>query len=155
PGQLNVTFTRGFVSSQAFVDKYAKFGPISKLLPAVANNGLKFKPTHPKTQDALDWMGFEARQVILETLDEAIKDKAQVRVVAYDLNEPEVVGRLEKIGKRLKIIIDDSKEHGKKNSAETQAAKRLARSAGAGNVKRQHMSRLQHNKTITVHGPKV
>ena len=26
PGQLNVTFTRGFVSSQAFVDRYEKFG---------------------------------------------------------------------------------------------------------------------------------
>ena len=27
PGQLNVTFTRGFVSSQAFVDRYEKRGP--------------------------------------------------------------------------------------------------------------------------------
>ena len=32
PGQLNVTFTRGFVSSQAFVDRFAKFGPINKLV---------------------------------------------------------------------------------------------------------------------------
>ena len=33
PGQLNVTFTRGFVSSQAFVDRYEKFGKIDTLLP--------------------------------------------------------------------------------------------------------------------------
>ena len=26
PGQVNVTFTRGFVSSQAFVDRFEKFG---------------------------------------------------------------------------------------------------------------------------------
>ena len=31
PGQLNVTFTRGFVSSQAFVDRYESAGPIKTL----------------------------------------------------------------------------------------------------------------------------
>ena len=153
PGQLNVTFTRGFVSSQAFVDRYEKFGPIKTLLPAKANDGLKFKPTHPKAKEALAWMGFEAREAILDALDQAIRDKAEVRVIAYDLSEPEVVGRLEKIGKRLKIIIDDSKEHGQANSGETQAAKRLAKSAGKANVKRQHMKNLQHNKSIMVNGP--
>lgn len=155
PGQLNVTFTRGFVSSQAFVDRYEKSGPIKTLLPAKANDGLKFKPTHPKAREALAWMGFEARETILAALDEAIKDKAEVRVIAYDLSEPEVVGRLEKIGKRLRIIIDDSKEHGEAGSGETQAAKRLAKSAGKANVKRQHMKSLQHNKTIMVNGPTV
>ena len=91
PGQLNVTFTRGFVSSQAFVDRFEKFGPINKLVPAKAADGLKFKPTHPNADEALAWMGFEAREVILDTLDQAIKDKAEVRVVAYDLNVPDVV----------------------------------------------------------------
>jgi phosphatidylserine/phosphatidylglycerophosphate/cardiolipin synthase-like enzyme len=76
-------------------------------------------------------------------------------VVAYDLNIPDVVERLEKIGKRLKIIIDDSKEHGAKTSAESQAEKRLRASAGKENVTRQHMKSLQHNKTIVVDGPKV
>jgi phosphatidylserine/phosphatidylglycerophosphate/cardiolipin synthase-like enzyme len=155
PGQLNVTFTRGFVSSQAFVDRYASAGPISKLLPATASAGLKFKPTHPKSDEALAWMGFEARSAILEVLDQAIGDKgAQVRVVAYDLSEPDVVTRLEKLGKRLKIIIDDSKDHGKAGSGENQAAKRLEASAGHANVKRQHMLTLQHNKVIVVDGKK-
>lgn len=155
PGKLNVTFTRGFVSSQAFVDKYEKFGPVSKLIPAKADDGLDFTPTHPKTDEALAWMGFEARAEILATLDAAIKDKANVRVVAYELNEPELLIRLEKIGKRLKIIIDDSSNHKKPHTAESQAAKRLAASAGAANVKRQHMGQLQHNKTIVVDGRKV
>ena len=100
PGQLNVTFTRGFVSSQAFVDRYSKSGPITKLVAPKAADGLNFKPTHPKADEALAWMGFEAREAILDTLDQAIKDKAEVRVVAYDLNDPDVVERLEKIGKR-------------------------------------------------------
>lgn len=156
PRKLNVTFTRGFVSSQAFVDRYESAGPISTLLPAKADLGLTFVPTHPKAKEALSWMGFEARRAILEVLDEAIADKkAQVRVVAYDLSEPDVVSRLEKLGSRLKIIIDDDGAHGKPNSGETQAEKRLAISAGAGNVKRQHMGKLQHNKTIVADGPKV
>jgi hypothetical protein len=155
PGELNVCFTRGFVSSQAFVDHYAKFGSISKLIPNKADSGLKFKPTHPKKDEALAWMGFEAREAILDTLDQAIKDKADVRVIAYDFNEPEVVDRLLKVGKRLKVIIDDSKDHKKSTTAESQAERRLVASAGRSNVKRQHMSKLQHNKTIVVDGPKV
>jgi phosphatidylserine/phosphatidylglycerophosphate/cardiolipin synthase-like enzyme len=154
PGELNVTFTRGFVSSQAFVDRYESAGPISELLPANADAGLTFVPTHPKAAEALAWMGFEARSAILEVLDQAIADaSAEVRVVAYDLNEPGVVSRLEQLGARLKVIIDDSGSHGKPESAETQAQQRLAASAGADNVKRQHMGGLQHNKMIVVDGP--
>lgn len=155
PGQLNVTFTRGFVSSQAFVDKYGA-DAIPTLLPAKADQGLDFAPTHPKAEDALGWMGFEARSAILELLDEAIADEgAQVRAALYDLNEPGIVSRLEKLGNRLKVIIDDDGAHGKPGSGETQAAKRLSASAGAANVKRQHMGKLQHNKVIVVDGPKV
>lgn len=137
--------------SQAFVDKYKT---ISKLLPAKAKDGLKFKPTHPKKDEALAWMGFEARHAILEVLDQAIENEdAEVRVVAYDLSEIEVVSRLEKLGPRLKIIIDDAGEHGRADSGETQAAKRLGETAGTGNVKRQKMGALQHNKTIVVDAP--
>jgi len=154
PGQLNVAFTRGFVSSQAFVDRYESKGPIETLLPAKADDGLTFVPTHSQTQEALAWMGFEARSAILEVLDQAIADpQARVRVVAYDLNEPEIVSRLEKLGTRLRVIIDDDGAHGKSKSAERQAAQRLVASAGAKQVKRQHMGKLQHNKTIIVDGP--
>jgi phosphatidylserine/phosphatidylglycerophosphate/cardiolipin synthase-like enzyme len=154
PALLNVTFTRGFVSSQAFVRKYASAGPISKLVPAKAAHGLNFVPTHPRANEALKWMGFEAFNAILQVLDNAIADNnAKVRVVAYDLSEPEIVSRLEKLGDRLKIIIDDSQDHGEPGSGETQAAARLSDSAGAANVKRQHVLNLQHNKTIVVDGP--
>src|SRR2546423_544452 len=108
PGKLNVTFTRGFVSSQAFVDKYGA-DAIPKLLPSTADGGLDFVPTLPKAEDALAWMGFEARSAILEVLDQAIADKAaQVRLVVYDFNLPELLSRLKKLKGRLKMIIDDS-----------------------------------------------
>jgi hypothetical protein len=74
PGKLNVAFTRGFVSSQAFVDKYVKKGQkpqdvIKTLLPAKADDGLDFVATHAQAKEALAWMGFEARSAILEVLD--------------------------------------------------------------------------------------
>ena len=151
PGLVNVAFTRGFVSSQAFADRFSESGNLNSIVASPASKGLTFVPTHPKATEALAWMGFEARTAVLELLDKAVDDaQAEVRVVAYDLNEPGVVSRLEKLGSRLKIIIDDSKDHGEEGSAENQAEERLITSAGKANVVRQHMSNLQHNKTIAV-----
>jgi len=156
PGQMNVTFTRGFVSSQAFVDEFAEDGDTTTLLPAKAADGLKFQPTNPKAPQALAWMGFEARSAIIELLEAAVAaPQATVSVVAYDLSEPEVVDRLVQLGSRLRIIIDNSADHGDTGSGESQAATKLRKSAGAANVKRQHMGQLQHNKTIIVDGPGV
>jgi hypothetical protein len=94
----------GFISSQAFVDRFEDGGGVKALLPTKSAQGLTFKPTHPKAVEALSWMGFEARSAILEVLDEAIADKpAPVGVVLYDLNEPGIVSRLEKLGKRLQL----------------------------------------------------
>ena len=137
PGKLNVAFTRGFVLSQAFVDRYVTdTDGMETLIPDKADEGLEFVPTHPKADEALKWMGFEARSAILEVLDDAIADgTAIVRVVCYDLNDPAIVSRLEKLKKRLRIIIDDSKDHKPSTSAESKAANVLAGTADQ--VKRQ------------------
>lgn len=157
PGKVNIAYTRGFVSSQAFVDRYVtEEDGLETLIPAKADEGLNFVPTHPKADEALEWMGFEARSAILEVLDEAIADKtAIVRVVAYDLNDSAIVSRLEKLKTRLWIIVDNSASHKDEASAESQAAERLAATAGNEQVKRHHMSNLQHNKTIVVDGKSV
>jgi len=157
PGKLNVAFTRGFVSSQAFVDRYVtEYDGLQTLIPAKADEGLEFVPSHPKADEALKWMGFEARSAILELLDAAIADKTtQVRVVCYDLNDPVIVARLEQLKNRLRIIIDNSGEHKSDDSAESHSAARLAVTAGADQIKRQHMGRLQHNKTFVVDGKDV
>jgi phosphatidylserine/phosphatidylglycerophosphate/cardiolipin synthase-like enzyme len=156
PGQLNVAFTRGFVSSQAFVQRFAPDKKLSSLVPDNADGGLKFKATHPRAEEAHAWMGFEARSVIHEVLDEAIKKKAEVRVIAYDLNLPEVLTRLEKLKSKLKVIIDDSSAkgggHKAPTSQESKSAARLRKSAGKDHVKRQHMANLQHHKSIAVRG---
>ena len=85
-----------------------------------------------KAKEALAWMGFEARHAILEVLDQAIADtKAAGPRRRLRPERAGVVSRLEKLGKRLKMIIDDDGAHGKPRSAETQAAERLAVSAGS------------------------
>jgi phosphatidylserine/phosphatidylglycerophosphate/cardiolipin synthase-like enzyme len=156
PGRLNVAFTRGYVSSQSFVEKFAPDRKLGTLIPDNAKEGLSFKATHKNAEKAHDWMGFEARASIHEVLDEAIAVKANVRVIAYDLNLPEIVTRLEKLGRRLKVIIDDSigtgGGHRAKDSPESNSEKRLRKSAGTDNVKRQHMAHLQHHKSIAVSG---
>ncbi len=155
PGAINIAFTRGFVSSQAFVERFQDAGALSKLIAPKAADGLDFEPSHPKAAEAHDWMGFEARRQIVELLDEAAADDADVYVIAYDLNLPELVTRLKAMKRKVKIIIDDSADHGEEASAETAAAAILAKSAGASRVKRQHMASLQHNKVIIVDGPTV
>lgn len=155
PGKLNVAFTRGFVSSQAFVHNFASGGPITTLVPPDGDQGLDFVPTHTDAERALAWMGFEARKETLALLERALAAGAEVRVIAFDLNLPEIVTRLEALGSKLRIIIDNSgpaDSHGRPDSPETRAAERLAISAGAANVKRQHMAVLQHQKSIAVRG---
>jgi hypothetical protein len=156
PGLLNVTFTRGFVLSQAFVNRYQDDGPIETLIAGERDDPLEFVPTHREASSALPWMGFEARRAILDVLRTGIDDpEAKVSVIAYDLNEPFIIERLERIGSRLRIIIDDSVEkkdgrisgHGAPKSPESRAAKLFP------NVRRQHLGQLQHNKTIVVDSP--
>ena len=80
-------------------------------------------------------MGFEAFSAILEVLDKAIADnKAKVRVVAYDLSEPEIVSRLEKIGDRLKSSLTTARIMVSLDLAKCKRL-RLSHSAGTTNVK--------------------
>lgn len=157
PKELNVAFTRGYVSSQAFADKFLlDKNSMKTLLPATAAEGVKFKCTHKFANEALTWMGFEARTVLLELLDKAIADNdSKVDVIAYDLCEPAFINKLRALGNRLRILIDDDGDHGEDGSGENQAEDILVKSAGRNNVKRQHMGGLQHNKMIIVYGGNI
>jgi phosphatidylserine/phosphatidylglycerophosphate/cardiolipin synthase-like enzyme len=156
---LDIGFTRNFASSQAFLDRVKAAGGAvntigAKIIPSAADDGLRFKKM---PGDIYQWLGFEACDQIFNFLNEAVKDKkVELDVFAYDLNEPDIVELLKKMGPRLRVIIDDSSStkegvtsgHGVPGSAESQAAKKLAASAGKKNVKRLHFSGLQHNKVF-------
>ncbi|MFL6541246.1 MAG: phospholipase D-like domain-containing protein [Chthoniobacterales bacterium] len=149
-GFVDVGFTRNFASSQAFREKLGNPKDIDAIgktiIPANADDGLTFKKTRP---ELYDWMGFEAYDLIFGLLDEALKDpKMSLDVLAYDFNEPDLLAQLERLGKRLRIVLDDSAGHGDANSPESQAARRLETSAGLTNVRRTHFDNLQHHKVI-------
>ena len=150
-GFLDVGFTRNFASSQVYVEKY---GNRADIIPALADEGLGFQK---RPGDVYDWLGFEAHDLIFQFLKEAVEDPTvELDVLAYDLNEPDIVAQLERLGPRLRAIIDDSSTtkdgaaqgHGAAGSAESKAARRLRTSAGAGHVKRTHFSGLQHHKVF-------
>ena len=144
---LNVGFTRGFASSQAYE---RNFPNERKIIPPVGKPQLNFN-TAPFEGEGrpYPWLGFEARRILFDFLDECQADPDVLAdVFVYDLSDPEIVRRLEAFGPRLRIVIDNSDKHGKPTSDESNAAARLITSAGASNVARHHFSGLQHNKVI-------
>jgi len=157
PDALDIGFTRGFVSSQAFVDNFADgSGSVNALIPPGATSGdtgLTFTSTDPKAGEAYAWMGFEAREAILDLLDAAIADStAQVRLIAYDFDLADVYERVLKLKGRIQVIIDNSGSHKKAGSAENTAETLLDTALGSGNVLREHCGGLQHNKFIVATG---
>jgi PLD-like domain len=144
---LNIGFTRGYATSQAYLRNF----PNGKaILPKSGTSELAFA-TAPfeGVGHEYPWLGFEARRLLFDFLQECTDDTGlSVDAFVYDLSDPELVGRLQKLKKRLRILIDNSGKHGHADSDETEAAARLAVSAGAANVARHKFSRLQHNKVL-------
>jgi hypothetical protein len=142
---LDVGFTRNFASSQAFAEKYHN-NP--NVIPQKADEGLQFQKI---AGDVYQWLGFEAHDLIFGMLNEVHDDpRLSIDVFAYDFNEPDILAKLEGCGDRVRAVIDNSGDHAAATSAETQAASRLAHSAGANAVRRMHFANLQHNKVFIV-----
>jgi hypothetical protein len=150
PGFLDIGFTRAFASSQAYRDKFANRDDI---LPATNAAGLDFvppfDPAKPGDDNPYTWLGFEAAAIVQSLVDEAVADSTlTMDFFAYDLNLGWLVDRLEKLGPRLRAVIDDSPDdHNQPTGAEGKASARLLASTG-GQVRRMHFQGLQHNKVI-------
>lgn len=142
---LDVGFTRNFASSQAYADKFSN-NP--NVIPSDPDQGLTFQKL---PGDVYQWLGFEAYDLIFGLLDEVVNDPGlTIDVFGYDFNERDIVAKLESCGRRVRAIIDNSGSHKPDDSAESQAAARLAVSAGSDAVKRMHFKTLQHNKVFIV-----
>jgi hypothetical protein len=160
-GFLDVGFTRGFASSQAFRDKFPEGTDLDEvgttIIPGLADDGPDFKKAQDP-EDIYDWLGFEAYDLIFAFLDEVVGDPTvTLDVLAYDLNEPDLVERLAQLGTRLRAIVDDSTDknkkgvvtgHGVADSAESRCVARLQEAAGVANVRRTHFKNLQHHKVL-------
>lgn len=151
---LDVGFTRNFASSQAFIDRLGNPADINaagaKIIPSSGEKGLEFKKIEG---DIYEWMGFEAYALVFNFLDDvaaAIRKGQDVTldVFAYDFNEPDILAKLAAMKNRVRVLIDDSKNHKAAKTSEAKAAAMIRTSAGAKNVKRGHFSNLQHNKVF-------
>jgi len=147
-GFVNVGFTRGFASSQAYADP-DRFNNQAAILPPPGSPAAA-SLEHDMTpfEKNYEWLGFEARRLIVGVLDEIAADPSlTLDALIYESKEPDLLRRIEKLGGRVRAIIDDH-EHGDPPTAETISAERLA-AAGA-DVKRMHFGRQQHNKVLIV-----
>lgn len=159
-GALRVSFTRGYVQSQAFV---RHFGPTAHIRPA--GNDLLFDTsataaTNTAGQSSTyaqeyEWLGFTARQQVLEILNEVNADPSlSLDVFAYDLDEPDVCALLLKLGSanRVEIILDDAALHHNtaKPTPEDQFEATFKAQAGDSAIRRGHFGRYAHDKVLIV-----
>lgn len=138
---FDVGFTRGYLSSQAYADTFdnAPFQP--------ENPTIDFD-TRPFERQ-WRWLGFHARRLIFDFLGEAASDPAlSLDVFAYDLDEPDFLRELTRLGPRLRLFLDNSKEHVKSGAPELDARALLERSAGTANVKVGKFGRFAHDKVL-------
>ena len=146
-GFVNVGFTRGFASSQAYADRFSNEAGILPLpgSPAAASLDHDMAPF----ENNYLWLGFEARRLIIDELDQVAADPSlTLDALIYESKEPGILRRMEALGDRVRAIVDDHGEQGDPASAETISADRLT-AAGA-EVKRMHFGRQQHNKVLIV-----
>ena len=183
-GALALGFTRGFTQSQAF-DSH--FGLKAAIQPPKGNlvfdtgavAGTNDSGQTFTFRDEYEWLGFTARDKIFALLDEVAADPGlRLDVFAYDLNEPDIISALLKLGAegRVRIILDDASLHHdnthpkapttKKTSSAKAAKTAPAKSAAkaedlfsdrfneaVGNdqsLKRGHFGRYAHDKVFIV-----
>ncbi|HEY0407622.1 MAG TPA: phospholipase D-like domain-containing protein [Pyrinomonadaceae bacterium] len=140
-GHFEYGFTRGYLSSQAYTRLF-KNAPIRP-----AKKSIYYKTTAYAKQ--YEWLGFHARKLVFDFMNECLADKSvTVDLFAYDLDEPDFIRGMQKLGKRLRAFLDDAPLHTKPGALEIEAHKLLVKSAGAANVKQGHFHRFAHNKVM-------
>lgn len=140
-GQFEFGYTRGYLSSQAYTDLF-KNAPIRPAKKTILYD------TKPYAKQ-YEWLGYHARKLVFDFVDECVKDKSiTVDLFAYDLDEPDFLRAMQKLGKRLRAYLDNAPLHTKAGALEIDAHQMLVKSAGAANVKQGHFQRFAHNKVL-------
>lgn len=160
-GDFRVGFTRAFLKSQAFASRY---GSNQKILPSGnwvfdtnQKAGTNSKYGDFTYEDMYAWMGFNARRIIYEFLEEALKSNSvTVDMFAYDFNDPVMAQMCFDLAAkgRIRVILDcaplhDSSTDAGKNSKEDDFEKRFSKVAtGDAEVFRCKFARYSHCKEI-------
>lgn len=160
---FNIGFTRGYISSQDFADRYGK---VRALRPAgLSGEELVTFDTDGDVTNAspnvswrvlYEWLGAHARSILSDFTEQCKKDGHGFDVFAYDLDEPDFIKFVAQQAKALKskgsdkplvrMILDNATLHTKATAREVQSAQYLA---GAGvDLKRGHFKRYAHDKCV-------
>jgi len=142
-GDLELGFTRGYISSQAYAERFDN----ADITPTPATAVFDTAPF----EEQYSWLGSHARKLVFELIDETDADEdLALDVFAYDFDEPDIARRLAALGPRLRLYLDDSDIHketaGAKRKAE--ALRAVEEKVAAGSVKRGHFSRFSHGKIL-------
>jgi hypothetical protein len=136
---LDVGFTRGYISSQAYADRFKNAG----IRPKVKSIDFDTAPYEAQ----YEWLGAHVREMIFDFLKECSDDASiSVDVFSYDFDEPDIVRKLAAMGPRVRVFQDDSKSHTETGDLELEAINTL-RQAGV-MVKTGHFGRFAHNKVM-------
>lgn len=137
---VELGFTRGFVSSVAYAKRFnvennsvrppktedALLFDVKKIADVAKrfNDETKRVEDVPYTfEEQHKWLGWQARQRVMDFLDEALADKSlTVKAFCYDLDEPEICKRFLELAKqkRLMMVLDDSSTHNRPTDYETE-----------------------------------
>ncbi len=165
-GDIQVGFTRAFISSQAYAYHFANNGkmrPNKKDLifdiKEISGTAIRWNPQNKKMEDTPytfeeqhEYLGWQARDRVMEFLDETLNNpNLTLDVFAFDLDEPVVVQKLIELARqgRLRIILDDSKDHTKTGCFEQQFEKMFGKeSKDIKAIIRGHFQSLSHSKVF-------
>jgi hypothetical protein len=142
--RFKAAFTRGYIASQAYADKFGNKDIRPKGAKSLTFDTKPFEPQYA-------WLGADARTLLFDFIADCETDKqSKVDVFAYDLDLPDVVAAICRLGKegRLRAILDDAPLHSTKGAIEIEAAKLIIAAAGKDNVRQGHFTRFQHNKVF-------
>jgi phosphatidylserine/phosphatidylglycerophosphate/cardiolipin synthase-like enzyme len=139
-GSIEIAFTRGYLSSQAYADKFKN----ARYAARPDASGWRFDTSAFQPQWA--WLGGHARQAIIGFFEECRDDpKASLDAFVYDLNEPDIIQAFITLAPKLRILSDNSATHADDTAAGKAYAAIVA--AGAKGV-RGKFGRFQHNKVL-------
>jgi PLD-like domain len=149
--KFNLGFTRGYISSQDFADRY---GGVRELRP---NNTVNYntdtivpKSKPPVTWRVLyEWLGAHARTLLADFTQRCKDDGHGFDVFAYDLDEPDFIKFVAQQAEAkvpVRMILDNSTLHTKPTAREVQSAA-LLKKAGV-DLKRGHFRRYAHSKCV-------
>jgi phosphatidylserine/phosphatidylglycerophosphate/cardiolipin synthase-like enzyme len=140
-GHFEYGFTRGYLSSQAYADEFHN----AEIRPAPKTIDYDTQPFEKQ----YEWLGYHARKLVFSFLQECLDDPSiTVDLFAYDLDEPDFIQGLEKLGHRLRAVLDNAPLHTKAGALEIKARAALEASAGKENVQVGHFKRFAHDKVM-------